>query len=71
MAKWLLEAKQSVLRAETKLELYSAVEWCLSQSRFVYDSQLSYSDNAELARMQSLPSMAQVLDLAATKEKTL
>jgi len=35
MAKWLTEAKASVVRSSTRLELYGAVEWCLSQSRFV------------------------------------
>jgi hypothetical protein len=53
------------------LELYSAVEWCLSQSRFTYDQQLSYRENAELARLQSLPALADVLELADKKEKRL
>ena len=71
MAKWLTEAKASVVRSSTRLELYSAVEWCLSQSRFTYDPQLSYADNAELAQMQSLPAMAEVLRLAAARERVL
>jgi len=71
MAKWLTEAKASVMRSSTRLELYGAVEWCLSQSRFVYDQSLSYGDNAELAQMQSLPAMAEVLRLAAARERVL
>jgi hypothetical protein len=71
MAKWLIEARSSILRSTTRLELYSAVEWCLSQSRFVYDQQLSYRENAELARLQSLPALADVLELASKREKIL
>jgi hypothetical protein len=71
MAKWLIEARSSILRSTTRLELYSAVEWCLSQSRFTYDQQLSYRENAELARLQSLPALADVLELADKKEKRL
>jgi hypothetical protein len=71
MAKWLIEARSSILRSTTRLELYSAVEWCLSQSRFTYDPQLSYGENAELAKEQSLPALADVLELAAKKERVL
>jgi hypothetical protein len=71
MAKWLIEARASVLRSTTRLELYSAVEWCLSQSRFTYDPQLSYGENAALAKEQSLPALANVLELAEKKVRRL
>jgi hypothetical protein len=69
MSAWLIEAKSEILRASSLLELHAATENLCHLGRYTYDEQMSYSENAELARLQLKPAVAECLQLAEKRSK--
>jgi hypothetical protein len=69
MSAWLIEAKSEILRASSLLELHAATENLCHLGRYTYDEQMSYSENAELALLQSKPAVAECLQLAHKRSK--
>jgi hypothetical protein len=64
MSNWLLPARTMVIQATTKLQLHNATEWVCKQSRFRFDEQMTYGENAELARRQERRGVAEIFELA-------
>ena len=65
--KCLLPAKKMIVEARTKLDLYNAAEWVCDQSRFRFDEQMTYAENAELARRQDKKGVAEFFELAQVR----
>jgi len=65
--KCLLPAKKMIVEARTKLDLYNAAEWVCEQSRFRFDEQMTYEENAELARRQEKFKVAEIFALAQVR----
>jgi hypothetical protein len=64
---WLLPARTMVIQSKTKLDLYNAAEWVCDQSRFRFDEQMTYAENAELARRQDKKGVAEFFELAQVR----
>ena len=64
---WLLPARTMVVQSKTKLDLYNAAEWVCDQSRFRFDEQMTYAENAELARRQDKKGVAEFFELAQVR----
>lgn len=69
--KGMIEAKALTLRAQSKAELYSAVEQVCSNAGFPYAGDFSLADNAQLARQLERNAMVEFLTFAQTREKVL
>lgn len=69
MSAWLIEAKSEILRASSLLELHAATENLCHLGRYSYDEQMSYGENAELARLMDNKPVAECLQLAEKRSK--
>lgn len=67
MSNWLLPARAMVIQSTNKLELHTATEWVCDQSRFRFDEQMTYAENAELALLQGKPRVAEFFNLAQVR----
>jgi hypothetical protein len=67
MSNWLLPARAMVIQSTNKLELHTATEWVCEQSRFRFDEQMTYEENAELARRQEKFKVAEIFSLAQVR----
>ena len=68
---WLLPARTMVIQSTTKLQLHNATEWVCEQSRFRFDEQMTYEENAELARRQEKFKVAEIFALAQVRLNAL
>jgi hypothetical protein len=68
---WLLPARSMIIQSETKLQLHHATEWVCEQSRFRFDSQMTYAENAELALRQEKRNVAEIFELAQKRADML
>jgi hypothetical protein len=67
----LIESKAAILNAKNPAELHEVVESIIDASRFSYNYDLDYADNAIIAEMNLRYGMAELLRLAAKRERAL
>ena len=67
----LIESKAAILNTKNPAELHEVVESIIDVSRFSYNYDLDYADNAIIAEMNLRYGMAELLRLAAKRERAL
>jgi len=67
----LIESKAAILNTRTIDELQNVVESFVDAGRYQFNYDLDYSDNAIIAEMNLQYGMAELLRLAAKRERAL
>ena len=67
----LIESKAAILNTRTIDELQNVVESFVDAGRYQFNYDLDYADNAIIAEMNLQYGMAELLRLAAKRERTL
>lgn len=65
-----IDAKLMMIKANSRDELWSAVEAYINYSRYQYNYERSYEENAVVAKLNLHP-IGELLSLAAVKERAL
>lgn len=69
--KGMIEARAMMLKAQSRDELYSAVEIVCSNAGFRYESEYGLAENAMLAQQLERRPIVELLNFAQTRERVL